>query len=191
MYRTPDNRTSEFATREIFMSKPILLAVCSALALSCLFSLAPDSSAQSGTRVGKQAHYDLLWSWAKKVDYTRWKGVDGETPEFQKGESPHGALIKTYVSLKAAQDLKDLPNGSVIVKENYSPDKKLMAITIMHRSKGYDPKHGNWYYAKYMPNGKIARTPPEMKNMPIAGKFMKCIECHGGADGNDFAFFND
>ena len=92
---------------------------------------------------------------------------------------------------EASKDLKNLPHRSVIVKENYSPDKKLMAITVMQRSKGYDTEHSDWYYAKYMPDGKIARTPPEMKNMPIAGKFMKCIECHAGADGDDFAYFND
>jgi len=66
-----------------------------------------------------------------------------------------------------------------------------MAITVMHRSTGYDPDHGDWYYAKYMPNGKIDVTPPEMKSMPVAGKFMMCIECHNDAGGNDFAFFND
>jgi hypothetical protein len=173
------------------MSKTIMLAVCFALTFSFLAFSAPEVQAQSGTRVARQAHYDVLWSWAQRVGYRQWKGADGKTVDFQKGESPHGALIKTYASVKASQDLKNLPNGSVIVKENYSPDKKLMAITIMHRSKGYDPQHGDWYYAKFMPNGKIARTPPEMKNMPIAGKFMKCIECHSGADGNDFAFFND
>ena len=29
------------------------------------------------------------------------------------------------------------------------------------------------------------------KQMPIAGKFKMCIDCHSGADGNDFVFFND
>ena len=79
----------------------------------------------------------------------------------------------------------------MIVKEHYSPDKKLMAITVMQRSKGYDPRHGSWYYAKYMPSGKITRTPPEIKSMPVAGRIQMCIECHSGAGGDDFAFFND
>jgi len=79
----------------------------------------------------------------------------------------------------------------VIVKENYSPDRKLVAITVMQRSKGYDAKHGDWYYAKYLPNGKIATTPPEMKSMPVAGRFKMCIDCHSGAAGGDYAFLND
>ncbi len=172
------------------MKKPLLLAALSALALGVLLQ-APEAQAQSGTRMGKQAHYDVLWSWLQRSNYKQWNGASGQAPDFQKGESPHGALIKTYVSPLAATNLKGLPNGSVIVKESYSPDKKLMAVTVMHRSKGFDPAHGDWYYAKYMPNGQIAKTPPEMKSMPIAGKFMKCTECHSGAGGDDFAFFND
>ena len=156
-----------------------------------LFHLTQEAGAQSGTRTQKQTHYEVLWNWLQQHDYRKWNGADGQPPDFQPGESPHGALIKTYVSKHAARDLKDLPNGSVIVKENYMPDKKLAAITVMQRAKGFDPEHGDWYYAKYMPNGKIAKTPPEMKSMPVAGKFNMCIECHSGADGDDFAFFND
>lgn len=150
-----------------------------------------DAAAQSGNRTAKAAHYETLWSWLKKYDYRKWNGPDGRAPDFQPGESPHGALIKTYVSKLAARDLEDLPNGSVVVKENYSPEKKLMAITVMQRSDGYDPEHGDWYYAKYMPDGKIAKTPPEMKSMPIAGKVSMCIDCHTGAADDDFLYFND
>ncbi len=84
-------------------------------------------------------------------------------PDDQTGESPHEAFIKTYVDKVAARDLNVPPHRSVIVKENYSPDKKLMAITVMQRSTGYDPEHGDWYYAKFTSEGKIATTPPEMK----------------------------
>jgi hypothetical protein len=150
-----------------------------------------DALAQSGGRTARPAHHETLWSWLKQHDYRKWSGPNGTAPDLQPGESPHGALIKTYVSKLATQDLESPPDGSVIVKENYSPDKKLMAITVMQRSAGYDPEHGNWYYAKYMPDGKIAKTPPEMKSMPIAGKFNMCIACHDGADGDDFLFFND
>lgn len=175
------------------MRKPLRILVFSGLALAALSSFYPVrvADAQSGSRTAKPAHYDLLWAWLQRHDYRKWNGADGQAPDFQKGESPHGALVKIYVDKNAAADLKNLPSGSLIVKENFSPDKKLMAITLMQRSQGYDPEHGDWYYAKYMPDGKIARTPPEMKSMPIAGKFSKCIECHAGADGDDHAFIND
>ncbi len=170
--------------------RPMFMAAFSALVLSLLLPVS-NAQAQSAARTGRQAHYNALWGWLQRVDYTKWHGADGKTPEFQEGQSPHGKLLKVYVSVQAATNLQNMPNGSVIVKENYSPAKKLMAITVMHRSSGYDAAHGDWYYAKYMPNGQIAKTPPEMKSMPIAGKFKSCIECHSGADGNDYAFFND
>lgn len=185
------------------MKKSSLVLSVAGAALATLGMLVPlrMAEAQSGSRGGgeshsknvssKRPHYDVLWDWLQRSNYKNWKGANGQAPDFQKGESPHGVLIKTYVDKVASRNIKDLPPGSVIVKENYSPDKKLMAITVMQRSKGYDPEHGDWYYAKYNPDGKIATTPPEMKSMPVAGKFMMCIECHSGADGNDFAFFND
>ncbi|MBI1903710.1 MAG: cytochrome P460 family protein [Planctomycetia bacterium] len=175
------------------MKKAMLVA---AFAVVALFTLglcypAPKGDAQSGRPKATQAHYERLWAWLKQSDYTKWNAPNGKAPDFQEGHSPHGALIKTYLSERAAKDRKDLADGSVIVKENYGPDKKLMAITVMHRSKGYDAKNGDWYYAKYMPDGKIDVTPPEMKSMPVAGKFKMCIECHSGAAGGDFLFFND
>ncbi len=173
------------------MTKQILRTVFSRLLFVALLLPVPSAMGQSGTRDSKQAHYDVLWSWLSANNYKQWNGVDGRAPIFQEGESPHGALIKTYISPKTASNLKDLADGSVIVKENYSPDKKLMAITVMHRSTGFDPEHGDWYYAKYTPSGQVEKTPPEMKSMPIAGKFMMCTQCHSGAGGGDFAFFND
>lgn len=182
------------------MTKKLMIVAASAFALVAVPGVfrAPEKAvAQSGSRTparspaAKQAHYDALWAWLKRVDYRKWKGTDGRPPEFQEGQSPHGALIKTYINKEAASDLENLPSKSIIVKENYNPERRLMAITVMQRSKGYDPEHGDWYYAKYRPDGKIDTTPPEMKSMPIAGRFMMCIECHSGADGDDFAFLND
>ena len=175
------------------MRKTCLIATFSlaTVAIVSWLYVAPSAKAQRGTRTIRQAHHDILWSWLRRTDYRKWNGPDGRAPEFVEGQSPHGALIKTYVNGRAESDLKKLPSGSVIVKENYSPDKKLMAITVMQRAEGYDSQNADWYYAKYLPNGTIDVTPPEMKRMPVAGKFKMCIDCHSGAGGGDFAFFND
>ena len=37
-----------------------------------------------------------------------------------------------------------------------------MAVTVMYRTKGYNPEGGDWYWAKYNPDGTIAQMPPEM-----------------------------
>lgn len=172
----------------------MLVVSFTALAIFGLNALTTGSAeAQSGSRsLNKpQAHYDVLWAWLTRANYGKWNGVDGKAPNFNEGHSPHGALIKTYVNETALKDLKRLPAGSVIVKENYGPEKKLMAVTVMQRSKGFDPEHGDWHYAKYLPNGRIDKMPPEMKSMPVAGKVRMCIDCHSGAGGGDFAFLND
>jgi hypothetical protein len=63
-----------------------------------------------------------------------------------------------------------MPDGAIIVKENYGDDKKTMvAITTMYKVKGYNPEAGDWFWAEYGPDGK------EM----ASGKVGACIDCHG------------
>ena len=79
-------------------------------------------------------------------------------------------------------------SGSVLVKENYAADgKTLMAITTMYRAKNYDTAGTGWYWTKYNPDGSVALK----DGMRLAGKVKGCIECHSGAGGGDYAFFND
>jgi len=133
-----------------------------------------------------------LWNWLQRVEYHNWAPGPGKPTEAYPGQSPHGKFLKTYLNRTAAGNSKTLPDGSIIIKENFGPDgKTLMAVTVMYRAKGYNPKANDWYWVKYTPDGRVAHTPPEKGSMPISGKFASCIECHSGADGNDFAFIND
>ncbi len=157
----------------------------------------PDpASAQSGTRNARQdnrPYEDRLWSYLKDQKYENWAPVPGKSDGFSEGQSPHGAFLKMYLNRTAAGNPKELPSGSIIIKENYGPDKKkLMAVTIMSRYKDYNSAGGDWYWVKYMPDGTVAKAPPEKGSMRLAGKAKGCIMCHGdGAEGKDFAFFND
>jgi hypothetical protein len=153
---------------------------------------------QSGTvpsqRVQQpQTFEQKLWGYLTRQKYRNWAPVPGQSDDFYEGSSPHGAFLKMYLNRTAAGNLKELPNGSMVVKENYGPDRKtLMAITVMYRSKGYNPDAGDWYWVKYNPDGTVAKAPPAMNSMPLMGKPGGCIKCHGeGADGGDFAFMND
>lgn len=129
-----------------------------------------------------------FWSWLQRVHYTNWAPAPGQDGGFYPGESPHGAFLKMYLNRAAAARPHELPHGSVIVKENYGEDgQTLMAVTVMYRAKGYDAKNKDWYWVKYNPDGSVAMK----DDMRLAGQVKGCIECHSGADGNDFAFFND
>lgn len=75
------------------------------------------------------------------------------------------------------------------MEDEETKEKKLGALTIMYRAKeGYDPENNDWYWVKYLPNGKVAKTG---EGMPIAGKVKSCIECHASAAGDDYVFTND
>jgi hypothetical protein len=113
-----------------------------------------------------------FWSYISTFNpYTKWKmwpGHEGIYP----GKSPHGAYLKVYVNdlaYTAIKQKKPMPNGAVIVKENYGKDKKtLMAVTPMYKVKGYNPDAGDWFWGKYGPDGKIMAS----------GKIAGCIKCH-------------
>ncbi len=177
------------------------LAVIGILAATVggIFLLAePRVKAQSGTgtrgasRGGAQSFESRFWSYLGDAQYTNWAPAPGQTDGFQKGGSPHGAFVKMYLNRTAAGNPQKPPFGSIIVKENYGPDKKkLMAVTVMYRAKGYNPKGGDWYWMKYMPNGSVAEMATPKGRMKLSGKVKGCIECHSGSGDGDFAFYND
>jgi len=123
-----------------------------------------------------------LWTYMTDTNsYTEWgfwPGHEGIYP----GKSPHGAYLKVYandIALKAAQEGKPMPNGAIIVKENYGEDKEtLMAVTPMYRIEGYNPDGGDWFWAKYGTDGAIETE----------GKVDGCIKCHSVQKANDWIF---
>jgi len=136
---------------------------------------------------------ESFWKYLNRKDapYTKWATIPADG-EMRPGETPHGKFTKTYANKVAAEDLKTLPHGAILVMENYAEDhKKLEDITIMYRVKGTDPGHYDWYWLKYLPNGTVARTPEKEGKKPIAGKVASCIECHSKAGGKELTFSND
>jgi hypothetical protein len=114
-------------------------------------------------------------------DYRQWPMFPGKEALY-KGQHPHGAYLTTYVSpavLAALQSKSgQLPDGSIIVKENYSPEKELAAVTLMYRRTGYNPEGGDWYWLKYAPD----------KTILAEGRVDGCINCHRGVKNNDWVF---
>lgn len=113
--------------------------------------------------------------------YTSWP----MWPDKQKlypGQHPHGAYLTTYVSPGAYQAIRDqsgtIPAGEFIVKENYTKEKQLAAITVMYKKSGFDPASGDWFWLKYTPDGGIQK----------AGKVGGCIGCHAAVKKNDWLF---
>ena len=78
---------------------------------------------------------------------------------------------------------KELAKGSILIKENYMPDKTLAAITVMDKTgDGRD----DWYWVKYNPDGTVATMEMEKDGMememPVAGgKQTMCAMCHAAS----------
>ncbi len=117
------------------------------------------------------------------------------------GQHPHGAILETLEAYIQVED--DV--GPVIVKRNYGGEgatkasvannrgQYLEAVTVMFRRPGYDPENGNWFWAKYLPDGSLDQNP---MGIPLAGRVAKgmdqgCIACHKAAPGGDYVFNHD
>ncbi len=46
----------------------------------------------------------------------------------------------------------------------------------MYKVKGFNPEAGDWFWAKYTPDGQVQ----------AAGKAEMCIKCHGAKKENDY-----
>lgn len=123
-----------------------------------------------------------LWTKITKDDpYQEWDNWP-DHKGLQNGVAPHGPLHVVYVN-KTGLSKKGSPKpyGTIVVKENFTKDKKLAAITVMYKVKGYNPPAGDWFWVKYTPDGKAAK----------AGKPSGCIGCHGSRSDSDYIMVSD
>ncbi len=122
---------------------------------------------------------ELIRYITEEYDYRQWPLYPGKEALYA-GEAPHGSLLITYVSpqtLIAIQNKQgQLPDGTIIVKENYNQQKKLQATTVMYRLNGYNPEAGDWFWLKYAPDQTILEE----------GKGEGCVKCHEIAKNNDY-----
>ncbi len=78
-----------------------------------------------------------------------------------------------------------LPDGSLIVKENYPSDaaEDPMALTIMAKM------DGEWFWLQMTPDGKVMRGP---NGDPVEGTDVPmCVDCHSDVEDNDYVFLHD
>jgi hypothetical protein len=121
--------------------------------------------------------YDYV---VKQNPYSKWQLWPGKG-KLYKGTEPHGALLTTYVNetaFRSARKKTRMTDTAIILKENYTADGKLSAISVMYKIKGYNPAGGDWFWGQYDPNG----------NVKAEGKVESCIKCHEKRKDNDYIF---
>lgn len=91
----------------------------------------PQRMQSSAVRPAVQPSFEQrFWDYLQAVRYQNGAPLPGKPAEMYAGEGPHGAFLKLYANRVAAGAPKELPHGSIVVKENYVPDRQtLMAIS--------------------------------------------------------------
>jgi hypothetical protein len=177
--------------------KKTLVATCAALGLLATTALAEDAKPPFGTP-DDIAYAQALWDLMVEARLAG-PGMIRALP--YEGSEPHGMMLETFYTTATI----DGHTGDLVVKRNFGPegveadtvlrdpDGHLGAYTIMFRREaGYDPENLDWFWARYNPDGSVAKNP---KGMSLAGQVAKgsdqgCIACHQGAEG-DLVFTSD
>lgn len=114
-----------------------------------------------------------LWTYLQEANYREnWTHWPGKNPLYR-GTEPHGMLLSTYVNDPALDALTNgagaLPHGAILVKENYTPDSTLAAVTVMYKAPaGYDPERNDWFWVKRNADGTFEAQ----------GRAAGCQACH-------------
>ena len=142
--------------------------------------LAGLSIASQNAQVAKEIpgpDAEKLWYHiSQESPYTEW-GFWDEHQGVQAGNASHGPLHKVFVNTKAKESKGPAANyGAILVEENLDASRNLQALTVMYRIEGYNPEAGDWFWAKYTPDGQV----------DTAGKVNGCISCHVSVKDNDY-----
>ena len=127
-----------------------------------------------------EANATDLWNFLQEIDYqTEWDLWPGTTERFA-GQEPHGALHTVYANDNALQAVSDkagrLPNGAIVVKDNFTPEGIYDVATIMYKVDGFDSENNDWFWAMVDAEGEVRRE----------GKVEGCNACHGTQAENDY-----
>ncbi|MCI5224142.1 MAG: hypothetical protein D3924_16100 [Candidatus Electrothrix sp. AR4] len=125
---------------------------------------------------------ETVWNYISKVnpftDWDFWPDHQGT----HDSKAPHAPKHKIYVNKPALESTTPpLQHGSMVIKYNLSPADELKAVTVMYKVKDYNPTAGDWFWAKYTPDGKILQE----------GKLKKCIACHSSRADNDYILVHE
>ena len=153
---------------------PVLVLAIGAIAMTACDLLGepelPDTTAASVLDYLDEVDYQESWE--------LWPGL-GEKYE---GGDPHGMLLTTYLNPAAFDALEGkegvMPDGAIIIKENYTPEGKLAASTVMYKKSGYNPQHNDWFWVKALADGTVEKE----------GMVEGCQNCHGDVKENDYVW---
>ena len=120
--------------------------------------------------------------------YTQWLTLNAEPIPPAPGGDPHNGTKNVYVN-KTREDIAPngeqqfpYPNGSIVVKEAYRPNKDYVGlIAIMRKKAGVDPDHNDWEFTEYLRD-----APDTAFSLKFQGG--TCWGCHAQVADIDYVF---
>lgn len=120
--------------------------------------------------------------------YTQWLKLNAEPIPPAPGGDPHNGTKNVYVNktretiAPGGEQQFPYPDGSIVVKEAYRPDKDYVGlIAIMRKKEGVDPDHNDWEFIEYTRNAPDAKF-----NVIAEGRV--CWGCHTQVEDIDYVF---
>ena len=120
--------------------------------------------------------------------YEKWLKINAEPIPPVPGRDPHDGTKNVYVNQSQDTIAPDgeqqfpYPDGSIVVKEAYRPDKDYVGlIAIMRKIAGSNPDHNDWEFIEYT-RGK---QDDDFKVIASGGL---CSNCHVQAEDTDYVF---
>ncbi len=120
--------------------------------------------------------------------YTQWLKLNAEPIPPVPGGDPHNGTKNVYVNKTREIIAPDgeqqfpYPDGSIVVKEAYRPDKDYVGlIAIMRKKIGVDPDHNDWEFIEYTRNAPDA-------DFSVIAKDGVCWGCHAQVKDIDYVF---
>jgi hypothetical protein len=131
-----------------------------------------------------------------------WQSIDGfmswNEPAGWEGIVPssdgtHGPYVQIWIddlTLNALDSGSEIPDGAKLVKCGYSDaegnpvsDSLGHSLTAMWKIDGYDPDHGDWFWARFDgTTGEVAT---------FAGQESACYSCHSADPDSDWVWYDD
>ena len=125
---------------------------------------------------------------ADVAGYTQWLKLNAEPIPPVPGGDPHNGTKNVYVN-KTPEDIAPngeqqfpYPDGSIVIKEAYRPDKDYVGlIAIMRKKAGVDPDHNDWEFIEYVRNKPDA-------DFSVIAEGRICWGCHARVEDIDYVF---
>ena len=126
------------------------------------------------------ASAEAVMEYLEEVDYRENWELWPDLGEMYSAKEPHGMLLTTYLNPAALDGLLSkegsMPDGAIIVKENYTAKGELQANMVMYKKSGYNPEHNDWFWLKVLAEGTVEEE----------GRVEGCQVCHGQVKVNDY-----